>query len=643
MPSIRAHINGSWTGPNTGGGSVPAFNVGMDAPANGGTLVATVAFVANPKRISDGASTNEFNTYLTSVELWRGTAASPIAKVGDMTLGGYGWTYNYDSTLLADGLYDFHAKFTLTDATVKLTASINVNIDNVVAPPPSSGDTHSKVRSLVYLCSGTDATAKQNAWGDPFQGFKNYGGGRTWSEWVNQYKSQIDGIDLNGPVTVMTHRLGPQNDTIINAISGTTNPTITTAQSMELQTGDTITLWSVKDNGSHNSVLNSTSGGRRSIVVTRNSATSFTLQGVTFEGNYNTSSKGKAQAGWGQIELAAGAFDTYIRQVRDYLLAKLAGFTSGQRAAFFARCIHSPWHELNGAWYIQANRSGLTYDGRTGAYLATRNAWRRLYRILMYEESGYSGAVPTSARTGSMANLYGARCWKWRWEVANFDTVCADAFDGWPGDEYVDEVAMNMYAMTYGGQTTNCWDGTAKGLSASTSQSVTRRGVALGILPSGYLSDGKGDCQKRALEFLAAWCRNTALCRQSTGGGAGDTRTLKCSIGEWSPVALKTTLTYTSDAIPLQQIQGVYDWAVANADILGEICLFDNDKDEGYFAVLRPMPGYTPRSPSNSHGLAADANYRAHTGLNTARSGSANVPSHRPTVSNKFLDVFGRR
>jgi hypothetical protein len=634
--AVKVHLNGSWGGSNSGGGAIPNFTVGFDAPGATATLQGTVAFVANPRSLTTGAATGEFNSFITSVELWRGTPASPIAKLGDMTVGGFGYTYNYNTTLLADGSYDFHAKFTLTDASVRRTADLYLPISNGTTAPPVQGDVHSQVRAALFTATNVDVETMEAAWGDAIVGSKKFVKGRTWAEWVSNISAEIDQLVPQGfgRARRLCPYLGPQNDTLVNSITSGANPTVTTAQSMEIQTGDTIVFSGVKA-GSSLSKLN----GRLAIPVVRNSSTSFTLQGVSFEGSYDSSNKGSAFAGWGQIEMNAGRFDTYYRQVRDYLLAKLAGMSSTNRTKWFANNMWVPWHELDGSWYIQATKGDKTYDGRTGSYLATRNAWRRMYRILMYEPSGWSGTVQTTAQSGSLAQLYGARAMKWGYEVANFDICVADAFEPWPGDEYVDAVFMNMYCLVYSTQSANVWDGTAKPINGNAAQSVTQRGVALGVLPTSYLTDGKGDCQSRALEWLVAWAKNTNNVRRQYGGGVGDTRNLQVGIGEWSPSALKTTLTYISDAIPKQQIQGVYDWAVANVANLHSINLFDVDKAEGYFATLR-----TQMSRSGStHGLAADSNYKSCTGINTARSATANRPAHRPTVSDKFLDVFGRR
>lgn len=634
--TVKVHINGSWTGPNSGGGGIPVFAVALDAPGPDAILKGNASFVANPHRVGDNTPTAEFNSYVTSAELWRGTPESPTAKLGDMLVSGYGYTYVFNTLSLADSTYNFHAKFTLTDASVLRTNALFLPIDNVTDPPPVQGDTHSTIRSKLWTGTNVDVTTMEAAWGDPILGSKKFRGGRTWSEWVTNIKSEIDDLVPagEGRARYLCPTLGPQNETLINSITGTSNPTIVTAQSMEIQTGDTIVLSGVKT-GSQTSSLN----GRKAIEVVRNSATSFTLQGVTFEGNYNTSDKGQAMAGWGQIEGAAGRFDTYLRQIRDHLHTKLGGYSSTRRTNWFANNVWNPCHEYNGGWYIQANNGDKTYDGRSGAWSAFRSFWRRYYRILMYEAVGFAGTVPTTAQTNSLVDKYGARCMKWGMETANFDVATASSWEPWPGDEYVDIIGMNMYCLTYGGQSSNVWDGTSKSLIASTTNSVTRRGVALGILPASYLTDGKGDCQKRALEFLAAFARNTNNCRRQYPGGTGDTRTLLVAVGEWSPVALKQTFTYTSDTVPKQQISGLYDWCVANADLLHHVTLFDIDKTEGYFACLRVQIA----RGGSTHGLPADGSYKSHTGINTARSTTANRASHRPSVSNQFLDVFGRR
>ena len=643
MP-IKTHKNGSWEGST--GGAIPNFSVALQAPSAGAVLVDTAVFIGNPLRISDSAPTNEYNTYLTGVEFWRGTAASPISKVGDCFLGGYGWQYNYDSNLLADGFYDFHFKFILTDASTKKTPEVNVQIDNVQASPPVQGDVHTLVRNRVYLATNVDTAAKEAAWGDGITGRKKFAGGRTWSQWLTNVKSLVDEASPSSTEKVVCPTGGPQNETVISSITSGANPVITLAQAApDISTGDTVVLLYTKKTGGALSALSSSGANRKPFVVTKISTTQFRLDGQSFEGGY----PGGGELRWGgssQIEWAAGTHDDKIRQIRDYILAKLAAYTSGQRAAWFARMLWNPWHELNGNWYAHSNMNDRTYDGRTGAWVATRNAWRRWYRIIMYEESGYSGAVPTSARTGSMAQLYGARCMKWGYEVSTYDVQLASAFEPWPGDEYVDVVAMNMYPFANGGESVNVWDGTNKQLAGTVANSAIRRGAELGLWASN-VNGTKGDCQKMCLDWLAAWARNTNNVRRAYGGGVGDTRVLQVGVGEWSPVALKTkdgkSLTYVSDAVPIQEIQGLYDWSVANVDILQRIAIFDVDKDEGYFAVILPLPGWTPRSPATSHGLAADGTYKAHNGIGTARATVANKASHRPSVSNKLLDVWGRK
>lgn len=646
---LHAFLNDSWEGEGIGEGAIPEFDVDWSTPAPGQTLTGVVPFGANPIDPATGQSTGAFNSHITSVKLWRGLPEAPVAELASLVATGYGWIVNFDTATLADSTWNFHIRFTLTDASVRTTANLFLPTDNVTAPPPpppTPTDAHNQVRSRVFLGTNVEISEKEAAWGDRFTGRKKFAGGRTWSQWITNGKSLMNEASPTSEEKLVTLTLAPQNECKVTAITGTTNPVITTSEDMEIQTGDSIVLFDVKWGGTKISALSSSAGSRKRFVVTRLGARSFRLDGQTFEGSYNASDQADAKAGWGQIELNAGRFDSHIRQLRDAMLAKLASYSPANRAAYLQRIVWSPWHENNGDWYSQANKNDKTYDHRSGALAASRSAWQRYYRIMMYEESGYSGAVPTSARAGSLVQLYGARALKWGIEWANFDAAVNDAIGWWPGDEFVDIVAMNMYALTQpNNQTINVWDGTSKGKNSNVQQSVTKRGIALGILPAGYDTDGKGDCQKRALEFLAAWARNTNGCRNSTGMPGGDSRTLTCGIGEWSAVALKEKsgqqLTYASDAVPLQQVQGVYDWGFANRDILHRIVVFDVDKDEGYFAMIRPFAGWTPRA--KAYNVPADAPYRAHTGVNTARSSTPNVASHRPAVSNKFLDVFGRR
>lgn len=659
----QAHLKGSWTGTNSGvdpanSAIVPTFTAAMQAPSPGATLRGTALFVGNPLD-STGAATDQYNSFITSVECWRGPESAPVAKLGNCSLGGYGWQFAFDTTTLADSTYYFHFKFIRSNATNVFAPALFLAVDNVTPAPtlpaPDAGtpaptyltddQIHSKVREAVWLGTNTDVANKEAAWGDVFLGRKKFYGGGDLAGWVANYKSMIDEASPTSGKRMLTIKLAPQNDTLVTAITSGANPVVTTTAAMDLQTGDRIMLWGCKT-GSAYSNLNSSTSSRKGFAVTRLTSTTFRLDGQSFEGSYNTTTKATARAGWGQIEMAAGRFNTQLRQVRDYLLAKLAAYTTAQRTAYLANFLHNPAHELNGTWYAQATSGDKTYDGRSGARTAMRDAWRLWYRILMYEESGYSGAVPTTARTNSLANLYGARALKWGIEWASFVQGIDDAIGMWPGDEFVDTVAMNMYPLTNSGnQTQNVWDGTGMGMSAYDTSSVKRKAVALGVLPSSILTNGKGDCQKDALDFLAAWARNTNNCRNASGFATGDTRTLTIGVGEWSAVALKTKsgveLTYTADTVPKQQIAGIYTWAKTNYDILNRICIFDVDKDEGYFAAVLPLPGWS-RSGAN-HGLPADANYRAHTGVGTARSLTANKPSHRPTVSNYLLDIFGRR